>query len=146
MTAKEKALELHKDYVEELAMSGMTAETYTREDSDAYQMGLIAGVKLFRQYLLENDLIVFPGYGTDVYKLVWTHKRISAGFLRMQDTMHTTIIDSEYRLRHALNEGGVDIEKRPFTKTDLLKLGVTCFETEEEARAKLEEYKRWVTK
>lgn len=92
-----------------------------------------------------KKLNIFPAYDTDVYKFVWTHKR-SNNYLPIDRGEVTTLVDTTSKLELALKKGTIDIALKPFCKTDLLKMGVTCFETEEEARAKLEEYKRWAAK
>ena len=92
-----------------------------------------------------KELNIFPAYDTDVYKFVWTHKR-SNNYFPINRGEVTTLVDTTSKLETALKYGTIDIALKPFCKTDLLKLGITCFETEEEARAKLEEYKRWAAK
>lgn len=92
-----------------------------------------------------KKLNIFPAYDTNVYKFVWTHRR-SNNYFPIDRGEVTTLVDTTSKLETALKYGTIDIALKPFCKTDLLKMGVTCFETEEEARAKLEEYKRWAAK
>ena len=127
MTAKERLLAM---------CAALEDDIGQHDDSGQYLLALETFIR---------ELNIFPAYDTDVYKFVWTHKR-SNNYFPINRGEVTTLVDTTSKLETALKYGTIDIALKPFCKTDLLKMGVTCFETEEEARAKLEEYKRWAAK
>lgn len=137
MTAKEKAKELYAAYQKQLIESGITMD-----DDRAYWQGYNDGMEAVMEKIKDSGLNLFPAYGDPVYKLVWTRQKISGGYLRSHGrNEHTTIITHDYALLHALENGTIEIEQRPFSKTDLLKIGLYVFETEEEAKAALDGYR-----
>ena len=136
MTAKEKALARHKEFLDSL--SGVT------NSQDCYLTGYFDGAKDFARDLEEDNILVFPGYGTPVFKLIWVRTKRTGYFSRPAE--HRTIITSVYTLKAALEDGDIVIENRAFCRTDILGLGKFTFETREEAEAALAEYRKNVPK
>ena len=132
MTAKEKLVNLCDAY---------SVDTFC--EADKYAEGYAMCARDIKSAIKRHveKLNIFPAFGEDVYKLVLVRKRLSGQYMRKEKTL-TSLITSDYELFAAIEGGTIHIEKRPFTKTDLIKFGAYVFETEEEAKAALDDYIR----
>lgn len=134
MITKEAALEKYDACRKAFEESGIQ-----NVGQDAYVEGFLNGVDSVKVMLQDESLIIFPGYGTPVYKFIWERDAVR-GYLK-QLKHYKSVVSSLGTLKKALTTGTIKVEQREFCKTDILVWGMLTFETREEAEAALEKYR-----
>ena len=135
MITKETAIKKYEECRKAFEESGAP-----KDGQDAYISGFLNGVDAVKSMLQDESITVFPGYGTDVYKFVWIRQNRRGYFNKLKE--QRSLISCLATLKSALKAGEIVIERRPFSRADLLALGTYCFETREEAEAALKKYKK----